>query len=328
MGKALFLLFVFAGAVVVFGNYFPSAHVVDGGFDKKQSRSYAITNISIWGKRGKEEDWDFEKPRSVAVSGDGTVYVLDISGRIQRFDRSNAFLGGYPIPGVSSGNPQAIASGKSGSVLVTDTHNNRIQRLETDGTFLPVIASSASAPDSAKPGELFWPCAAIESLDGSIYTLEYGGHDRVQKWTSGGEWIASWGRFGAGEGEFRRPSGLAVGKDGEVYVADSVNNRIQVFTADGKWIRAWDASASPHGRLACPFDVAVLPDGLVAVLEYAASRLRVFSTDGEELLSWGGPSRKNEGLLYPWGMGSDMEGVIYIADTLNHRIVKITLNNQ
>lgn len=286
----------------------------------EQTRS--VTRVSTWGLRGRNGPGFFEKPRSVAVGADGVVSVLDVTGRIQRFDRRGAHLDTAPLPDTSLGNPQYIAPGRSGTLLVADTHNNRILRMGADGAFQSVIHASANSPDSAAAGELFWPCAVAESPDGFIYTIEYGGHDRVQKWSSDGEWIASWGRVGTGEGEFRRPSGLAIGEDGEIFVTDSVNNRVQVFTPDGKWLRAWDASSSPHGRLACPFDVAVGDNGVIAVLEFAASRIRFFSTDGKELYSWGGHSRGEDGLLYPWGMDA-AQNTIFIADTVNHRIVAL-----
>lgn len=296
------------------------------GKGKYQRENIDVAHVSTWGSRGKGMPGQFEKPRSVAVGNQGVVLVLDVSGRIQRFDSEGTYQGDFPLPDVSDGNPQNIAAGQSGTILVADTHNNRILRLGTDGVFHPVIASTATSPDSAKPGELFWPCAVVESSDGYIYTLEYGGHDRVQKWTSDGAWLASWGRFGAGEGEFRRPSGIALAPNGDVYVADSVNNRIQVFDSNGKWLRSWDASASSRGRLSCPFDVAIGKNGLVAVLEYAAGRFRIFSPSGVELLMWGGHSRGGDGLSYPWGITADNNNTIFIADTLNHRIVKVELN--
>lgn len=300
------------------------AVLADGGGTGREE-GLSVANVFAWGRRGKGMPGQLEKPRSVAVDRLGSVFVLDVGGRVQRFDADGAYRDAFPLPDVSGGNPQYIAAGASGTLLVADTHNNRILRLGKDGVFHPVIESAAASPGAAKPGELFWPCAVAESPDGFIYTLEYGGHDRVQKWTGDGAWVACWGRFGSGDGEFRRPSGIAIAGNGDVHVADSVNNRIQVFDRDGKWLRAWDASSSPRGRLSCPFDVAIGENGLVAVLEYAAGRFRMFSADGVELLAWGGRSRGNDGFSYPWGMTIDNRNTIFIADTLNHRIVTVAL---
>ena len=44
------------------------------------------------------------------------------------------------------------------------------------------------------------------------------------------------GASGNGPGEFNRPTGIAVDKDGAIYVADYKNDRLQVFNSDGKFM--------------------------------------------------------------------------------------------
>ncbi len=52
--------------------------------------------------------------------------------------------------------------------------------------------------------------------------------------------IAEWGVAGAGNGQFNEPSGIAVDRDGNVYVADRGNHRIQKFTNNGQFITKWE----------------------------------------------------------------------------------------
>ena len=52
---------------------------------------------------------------------------------------------------------------------------------------------------------------------------------RIQKFTSAGTFLAQWGSFGDGNGQFNFPDGIAVDAAGHVYVADTGNYRIQVF---------------------------------------------------------------------------------------------------
>ena len=55
------------------------------------------------------------------------------------------------------------------------------------------------------------------------------GNQRIQVFDGNGAFLATWGTGGSAEGEFDRPSGIGVARDGYVYLADTANNRIQKF---------------------------------------------------------------------------------------------------
>ena len=83
-----------------------------------------------------------------------------------------------------------------------------------------------------------------------------GENNRVQRFDANGRFLAKWGQRGTGVGEFSKPVGLAVGCNGDVYVADTNNNRVQRFTP---------SSPAPAGCLAPgswppPLDVAPIVD--------------------------------------------------------------------
>jgi hypothetical protein len=56
------------------------------------------------------------------------------------------------------------------------------------------------------------------------------GNYRIQKFTPGGLFLNKWGSFGSDSGQFDGPTGLALSPNGNIYVADTINQRIQVFT--------------------------------------------------------------------------------------------------
>ena len=58
------------------------------------------------------------------------------------------------------------------------------------------------------------------------------------------------GSSGTGDGEFNRPTGVAVDNDGIIYITDWGNNRLQVFDADGRFITKMtgDATISEWGK--------------------------------------------------------------------------------
>lgn len=67
-----------------------------------------------------------------------------------------------------------------------------------------------------------------------------------------------WGSYGAGQGQFDRPTGIAIDAAGDVYVADSGNKRIQKFDSDGRFLREWSrpGPGKPGVDVKNPADIA------------------------------------------------------------------------
>jgi hypothetical protein len=72
--------------------------------------------------------------------------------------------------------------------------------------------------------------------DGSFYTFD-AGNDRVQHFDATRKLIGTWGSFGTGDGQFAKPTSIAVGHDGLVYVADASRSDVQTFDADGGYMK-------------------------------------------------------------------------------------------
>ena len=89
-------------------------------------------------------------------------------------------------------------------------------------------------------------------------------------------------------GNFAKPTGLAVDKDGNLYVADTLNDRIEVFDADGGFIRTWGKNGDGPGYFARPKGVAVDSDGHVWVADGMQDRVQVFMPDGQLCITMGG----------------------------------------
>ena len=65
---------------------------------------------------------------------------------------------------------------------------------------------------------------------GNVYVTD-ADINRIQMFTSGGDYITQWGRSGAGNGQFGFPRGVATDAAGNIYVADTGNDSIQKFGA-------------------------------------------------------------------------------------------------
>jgi DNA-binding beta-propeller fold protein YncE len=89
-------------------------------------------------------------------------------------------------------------------------------------------------------------------------------------------------------GDFAMPGGMAVDKEGNLYVADTMNNRIEVFDADGKFISAYGKNGDGPGDFARPKGVAIDSDGHIWVADGALNRVQVFDREWRLLTYMGG----------------------------------------
>jgi len=89
-------------------------------------------------------------------------------------------------------------------------------------------------------------------------------------------------------GDFARPAGIAVDAEGNLYVADTLNNRIEIFDGDGKFIRTFGKAGDGPGYFSRPKGVAIDSDDHIWVVDGMQDRVQVFNQDAELLISFGG----------------------------------------
>ncbi len=134
-----------------------------------------------------------------------------------------------------------------------------------------------------------------------------------------------WGSFGATNGLFNSPKGIAFSPvTDQVYVADSTNNRMQVFTRDGTFVRKWGRLGTTNGRFNDPRGIAVDSTGNVYVVDRGNHRVQKFTSTGTFVTAWGSLGSGNGQFRNPRGIGIDNNGTLYVADTGNNRIQRFS----
>lgn len=131
---------------------------------------------------------------------------------------------------------------------------------------------------------------------------------------------ASWTETGGDHPRFQEPVGIAVDRQGDVYVADSRNRRIVKLHGDGRFALQFGEPGSAPGQLEKPLDVAVAPDGAVYVADYGLDRIEVFSAEGKYLYGWGGPGAAAGRFRGVSGLALDASGNVYASDFYNDRV--------
>jgi sugar lactone lactonase YvrE len=256
-GTGASALFGYPYAVAVDGN--GNLYVSDSEFNTIRKITPAGVVTTLAGTPGITGHADgvgpaaqFNKPAGVGVDGNGNVYVADsVNQTVRKITPSGTvttLAGTAGVSGTANGNgsaalfdgPDGLACDVAGNVYVTEA-TNTIRRITPAG----VVSAIAGDPgvvgslDGAASDALFYQPASL-SLDqvGNLYVADTF-NSVIRLITPGGMVTTLAGRVateGSADGTgttalFNQPSGIAVGPNGSVYVADTNNNTIRVGNA-------------------------------------------------------------------------------------------------
>lgn len=280
---------------------------------------------SAWGRRGISAG-RFQKPRAIAIDNQDRLYIVDTTARIQIFDATGNYQGGWRTPEMANGKPSGLSFDIEGNLMVADTHYFRVLFYKTDGTLLQ--EKTIGGTQGYGPGEFNFVTDAVQDSDGFFYVGEYGEHDRIQKFTPEGKFVFQWGSLGNAPGQFVRPQNLAIDKNNLLWIADACNHRIQVFDAKSdppKLIDLWGKKGKEIGQLYYPYDLVLDGTGHVLVSEFGNHRIQKFTLDGRVVANWGVQGRRVGQLHNPWALSIDSRQQIHILDSMNHRVQTIRL---
>ena len=213
------------------------------------SGEYVYRAVQGWAKW--PEEWNLHDVAAVGVDRNDNVYafhrgdhpmvVFDRNGNVLRTWGEGTFK-----------RPHGVHMGADDTIYLTDDTDHTVRRCTLDGKVLLTIGIPGT-PAPFMSGEPFRQCTHTAlSPKGEIYVSDGYGNARVHKYTPDGKRILSWGKPGAGPGEFNLPHNIACDADGWVYVADRENHRVQVFDGDGKFETQWHDLHRPSGMYMPP----------------------------------------------------------------------------
>jgi DNA-binding beta-propeller fold protein YncE len=169
------------------------------------------------------------------------------------------------------------------------------------------------------PGRLQKPRAIAVDAQNELYIVDMTA--RIQVFDQQGNYLRGWQ---TPESENGRPSGLSIGRDGNVLVADTHYFRVLTYTPQGELL----ADKTLGGTLGqAPGEFGLVTDavqdsqGNYYVAEYGEyDRIQKFSPAGEFLLQWGGHGEELGQFIRPQNLAVDEHDHIWVADACNHRI--------
>jgi tripartite motif-containing protein 71 len=230
------------------------------------------------------------------------------------------------------GLPDGIGVDNAGIVWVADGANNRVERFTANGRFVPFEALRHQHR-SAAPGRLNLPYDVAPDALGNVYVADTHNH-RIQEFSRTGKLIRRWGSLGSGPRQFNQPRGIAVDPFGNVWVADHQNRRVEKYSYDGRLLGVFGRNGGDGtygggvGEFHSPRGLSADAAGNIYVADDVNNRIVKLAQDGSVLAMWGrsdlAPGTGDGEFHLPYGTAVDRFGFLWVADTLNNRLVKMT----
>jgi sugar lactone lactonase YvrE len=182
--------------------------------------------LMLLGKRDvKGEDAQtFNRPTDVAFGKDGDFFVSDGYGnnRVVKFRKDGTFVKAWGTKGKAEGEftlPHCVQIDAQGQLHVADRENDRVQVFTQDGQFVRKYGG-------------FAPFGLFIAPDQTLFVADGRAHKCLHT-TLEGKVLGEWGSQGTEPGQFNLPHGIAVDRQGRIYVGDIEGKRLQRFTRKG-----------------------------------------------------------------------------------------------
>jgi GT2 family glycosyltransferase/sugar lactone lactonase YvrE len=322
------------------------------------------------GDNGPAIEAMLDAPGGIAVTSAGDVYFADSNNHvIRRIDVRNnistvagdnangaAFGGDFGLAVTAQlDTPSDVAIAPDGDLIVADTYNHRIRRVDRETGVITTIAGSGKAAydgddQPASEAALHAPNAVAAAPNGDVYiadTLNYRirmiDHATGLIHTVAG--VGSPGENGTvGDGGpatqafLNMPSDVVIGPTGDIYIADMHHQRVRridartrlIFTVagSGQWGYAGDGGRATNALLAGPAGIAVAPEAeggvTIYIADYYNGHVRAVGPDGiirdisaEGQVTFGTPTR----VAY-----AARRGTLWIADSSGDKLIAFAVH--
>jgi len=317
--------------------------------------------VGFSGDGGPATSAQFVVPLDVSVDAAGNLFIADQGNyRIREVNaagvidsRAGTSDDGRPASFAQFFFPNTVAADGAGNVFVADTDMHRIRKINPAG-IMTNFAGNGSAGFSGDGGpaasaQLYYPAAITLDAAGNLYIADTR-NERVRKVTPDGIITTIAGSIGrplgdggpAVQARVTEPDGVAVDQNGNVFIAEAAGNRIRrvdttgiISTVAGNGINGFSGDGGPavSAQLSSPAGLAVDGAGNLFIADSVNNRIRVVSPNGiintvagngTAGFAGDGGSAAAAQISYAQSVAVDAAGNLFIGDTNNQRIRKVT----
>jgi DNA-binding beta-propeller fold protein YncE len=235
----------------------------------------ALTYDVVEGWEQLPAGYEHRDVAGVAVDGDDRVFLICRGDHpIMIYDRKGAFLRSWG-EGQFTYRTHGITIAPDGMVYCTDDGNHTVRKFTPEGKLLLTLGTMNTPSDTGYDGQ----------------------NTRTATRPAG---------------PFNRPTNLAVGPRGDLYVSDGYGNcRVHRFSPTGELKHSWGVPGQGPGEFYLPHGIATAADGRVFVCDRENDRIQIFSPDGEYLSEWTDTQR-------PTHLVFDAQGRAYVSELWWH----------
>lgn len=287
----------------------------------RQGRLLAVAGTGesgFSGDGGPATKAQLNSPHDLLFDTEGNLWIADTGNqRIRRIDRQGiittmagdgkALQSNYngTAPETSLNNPQSIALDREGNLLIADTYNGVIRKLDRSGKltiFAGSVAGFGGDGGPADKAQMNLPMAVAVGPDDSVYVSD-AGNSRIRRITPDGKisTIVGYGppadTYGGGyggdggpaeKGKIFSATDLKCDAAGNLYIMDSGNHRLRVvrsgvittMAGTGKPGFSGDGKRATEAELNTPQKIALARDGSIFIAERANQRIRKIDPQG------------------------------------------------
>jgi len=319
------------------------------------------------GKPVKATDISISLVDGMTVAPNGDVYISRRSHNIISKIDSNGMLtdvvgtgdSGYsgdggPATEATLKVPAGLTFDKQGNLYIADRENHVVRKVNTQGIITTVAGTGTAGfggdGGPATKAQLNLPSDMAVDSEGNLYISDRS-NNRIRKVAPDGTitTYAGTGNEGyngdnmaATRATLDKPFGLAVDKEGNLYIADRGNNRIRMVDAasglivtvagDGGFFFIGDNGPAYRASIAGPTDVAVDDEGNIYIADRSNNRIRMVNSlgmirtvmgTGQQDYNGDSEVARETNLHLPFGVDLDQNGDLLVIDRSHYRIRKM-----